>query len=107
MNPRMPEVLSEPFMDLEKQIYNFDHHEGCKRPFTLSTCEQVLVMILKGMDLRGPDTLLSGLKAAAWVECLLTGFVLGLANGFVRERSQSVFPAILFHALGMAVFLIL
>jgi hypothetical protein len=46
---------SEPFMDLEKQIYNFDHHEGCIRPFTLSTCEQVLVMILKGMDLRGRD----------------------------------------------------
>ena len=43
---------SEPFMDNEKQIYNFDHHEGCIRPFTLSTCEQVLVMILKGMDLR-------------------------------------------------------
>jgi len=42
-------------MDLEKQIYNFDHHEGCVRPFMLSTCEQVLVMILKGMDLRGRD----------------------------------------------------
>ena len=46
---------SEPFMDLEKQIYNFDHHEGCMRPFTLATCEQVLVMILKGMNLRGRD----------------------------------------------------
>jgi hypothetical protein len=46
---------SEPFMDLEKQIYNFDHHEGCARPFTLATCEQVLVMILKGMDLRAKD----------------------------------------------------
>ena len=45
----------EPFMDLEKQIYNFDHHEGCLRPFTLSTCEQVLIMILKGLDLRGRD----------------------------------------------------
>jgi hypothetical protein len=45
----------EPFMDHEKQIYNFDHHEGCLRSFTLSTCEQVLVMILKGMDLRGRE----------------------------------------------------
>jgi len=45
----------EPFMDLERQIYNFDHHEGCLRPFTLATCEQVLVMILKGMDLRARD----------------------------------------------------
>lgn len=46
---------SAPFLDLEKQIYNFDHHEGCVRQFTLSTCEQVLVMILKGIDLRGRD----------------------------------------------------
>ena len=44
-----------PFMDHEKRIYNFDHHEGCLRSFTLSTCEQVLVMILKGVDLRGRE----------------------------------------------------
>jgi hypothetical protein len=42
-------------MDFEKQVYNFDHHEGCLRPFTLSTCEQVLVMIFKGLDLRDRD----------------------------------------------------
>jgi hypothetical protein len=42
----------EPFLDHEKKIYNLDHHEGCVRSFTLSTCEQVLVMILKGLDLR-------------------------------------------------------
>ncbi len=42
----------EPFLDNEKKIYNFDHHEGCVRAFTLATCEQILVMILKGWDLR-------------------------------------------------------
>ncbi|MFZ0240370.1 MAG: lysostaphin resistance A-like protein [Desulfobacterales bacterium] len=42
----------EPFLDHEKKIYNLDHHEGCVRAFTLSTCEQALVMILKGLDLR-------------------------------------------------------
>ncbi len=46
---------SEPFLDNEKQVYNFDHHEGCVRQFTLSACEQVLVMVLKGFDLRGRD----------------------------------------------------
>ena len=45
----------EPFMDLEKHVYNFDHHEGVVRPFTIATCEQVLVMVMKGMDLRGRD----------------------------------------------------
>ncbi|MCI0454746.1 MAG: CPBP family glutamic-type intramembrane protease [Candidatus Dadabacteria bacterium] len=42
----------EPFLDHERQIYNLDHHEGCIRAFTLSTCEQAIVMLLKGLDLR-------------------------------------------------------
>jgi membrane protease YdiL (CAAX protease family) len=42
----------EPFMDHEKQVYNLDHHEGCVRAFTLATCEQALVLSLKGLDLR-------------------------------------------------------
>ena len=42
----------EPFMDHEKQIYNLDHHEGCVRAFTLASCEQALVLSLKGLDLR-------------------------------------------------------
>jgi len=42
----------EPFMDHEKQIYNLDHHENCVRSFTLSACEQALVLSLKGLDLR-------------------------------------------------------
>ncbi|MEE8138830.1 MAG: hypothetical protein V3T81_08200, partial [Thermoanaerobaculia bacterium] len=42
----------EPFLDLERQIYNLDHHEGCVRPFTLASCEQALVLVLRGLDLR-------------------------------------------------------
>jgi Type II CAAX prenyl endopeptidase Rce1-like len=45
----------EPFMDHERQVYNLDHHEGCVRPFTLSTCEQTLVMYMKGLDLQGRE----------------------------------------------------
>ncbi|UCF91172.1 MAG: hypothetical protein JSW39_23315 [Desulfobacterales bacterium] len=45
----------EPFMDHEKQVYNLDHHEGCVRTFTLSTCEQALLMIMKGLDLQNRD----------------------------------------------------
>jgi hypothetical protein len=43
----------EPFLDLDRRIYNLDHHEGCVRPFTLSTCEQALVLVVKGLDLHG------------------------------------------------------
>lgn len=44
-----------PFMDHERQVYNLDHHEGCVRAFTLATCEQTLVMYMKGLDLRGRE----------------------------------------------------
>ncbi len=44
-----------PLLDHNRQIYNFDHHEGCVRLFTLSTCEQVLLMVKKGLDLRSRD----------------------------------------------------
>ena len=64
-----------PFMDHEKRIYNLDHHEGVVRAFTLATCEQALVLVLKGLDLKEKnwtihandpdlDTLL-----AIWVLC--------------------------------------
>lgn len=42
----------EPFLDHERKVYNLDHHEGCVRAFTLSTCEQALIMCVKGLDLR-------------------------------------------------------
>jgi membrane protease YdiL (CAAX protease family) len=43
---------AEPFLDHEKQVYNLDHHEGCVRTFTLATCEQALIVCVKGLDLR-------------------------------------------------------
>jgi len=43
---------AEPFLDHEKKVYNLDHHEGCVRTFTLATCEQALIMCVKGLDLR-------------------------------------------------------
>ncbi len=42
----------EPFLDLERQVYNLDHHEGCVRRFTMATCEQALVLVMRGLDLR-------------------------------------------------------
>lgn len=45
----------EPFMDHERQVYNFDHHEGCVRSFTKATCEQALVMYMKGLDFQSRD----------------------------------------------------
>jgi len=43
---------TEPFLDHERKVYNLDHHEGCVRAFTLATCEQALIMCVKGLDLR-------------------------------------------------------
>ena len=44
-----------PLLDTEKHIYNFDHHEGCVRSFTLSSCEQAYIMVRKGLQLRERD----------------------------------------------------
>jgi hypothetical protein len=43
----------EPFMDSSRGVYNLDHHEGCVRSFTLSTCEQAMIVIRRGLDLDG------------------------------------------------------
>jgi len=45
----------EPFLDPKREIYNLDHHEGCVRSFTLATCEQAMVLVRKGLDLRKRD----------------------------------------------------
>jgi hypothetical protein len=43
----------EPFVDAGRGVINLDHHEGCVRAFTLATCEQAMVLVLKGLDLEG------------------------------------------------------
>lgn len=45
----------EPFLDPKREVYNLDHHEGCVRAFTLATCEQAMVLLRKGLDLRKRD----------------------------------------------------
>ena len=41
-----------PFLDSERHVHNLDHHEGCVRAFTVAACEQALILVLKGFDLR-------------------------------------------------------
>jgi membrane protease YdiL (CAAX protease family) len=43
----------EPFVDVKKDLYNLDHPEGCIR--SLAICEQAMVLIRKGLDLRKRD----------------------------------------------------
>jgi len=40
----------DPFADVQKEVYNLDHHKGCIR--SLATCEQAMILIRKGLDLR-------------------------------------------------------
>lgn len=42
----------EPFLDHERRVFNLDHHEGVIRRFTLSACEQAMILVLRGLDLR-------------------------------------------------------
>lgn len=47
--------LFAPLLDAAAQVYNLDHHQGCVRAFTLATCEQALVLIVKGLELDKGD----------------------------------------------------
>ncbi len=38
-----------PFVDVARGVYSFDHHDGCIRHVTLSTCEQVRDALLVGL----------------------------------------------------------
>ncbi len=40
-----------PFINNERFLYNLDHHEGVIRNFTLSSSEQAMIMVLKGLTL--------------------------------------------------------
>ena len=42
----------EPFLDHQRRVFNLDHHEGVIRRFTLSACEQAMILVLRGLDLR-------------------------------------------------------
>jgi membrane protease YdiL (CAAX protease family) len=44
-------ALAPPFIDAERDVYNLDHHTGCVRQFTVSACEQALILVLRGLDL--------------------------------------------------------
>lgn len=44
-----------PLIDSTRQLYNLDHHAGCSRAFTLATCEQALILVVKGLELDQGD----------------------------------------------------
>ena len=44
-----------PLIDNEHKLYNLDHHAGCERLFTLSTCEQALLLVQSGLELSEGD----------------------------------------------------
>jgi hypothetical protein len=44
-----------PLIDNKAKLYNLDHHAGCERTFTLATCEQALLLVQSGLDLKSGD----------------------------------------------------
>jgi membrane protease YdiL (CAAX protease family) len=80
----------QPFLDPKREVYNLDHHQGCVRAFTLATCEQAMVLIRNGLDLRQRDWTVHANDAdldtvlAIWV--LLNHLRLNDASGETRAR---------------------
>ena len=80
---------SAPFLDLEHRVYNLDHHEGCVRQFTLATCDQALVLVSRGLELREKPWQLFANEPdldtviAIWV--LVNSMHLGAADSDIRQ----------------------
>jgi len=80
----------EPFADPVRGVYNLDHHEGCVRAFTLSPCEQAMVLLLRGLDLRKREWIVLANDAdldvvlAIWV--LLNHHRLAAGDGAARAE---------------------
>jgi membrane protease YdiL (CAAX protease family) len=79
-----------PFLDVDKAVFNLDHHEGCVRSFTLATCEQAMMVIRKGLDLQKRDWTIHAndpdldTVLAIWV--LLNHMRLGDADVEIRRK---------------------
>jgi hypothetical protein len=52
-----------PAINNERRSFSFDHHGGCSRFATLSTCEQVLLALDLGFDPEGFEVVLNDLDA--------------------------------------------
>jgi membrane protease YdiL (CAAX protease family) len=73
-----------PFIDVQKELYNLDHHEGCIR--SLATCEQAIVLTRKGLDLCKRDWLV--LANDADLDTLLALWVF-LNHNRLSDRSKT------------------
>jgi hypothetical protein len=56
-------VVRGPVFNHEHRIYSFDHHAGCTRLITLSTCQQALTALTLGFDPDGFDVYLNDIDA--------------------------------------------
>jgi membrane protease YdiL (CAAX protease family) len=81
------------------------HFQGYGERWSISfplVATALLYSVCIAVVLLYPAFLQNGLHAQATAACLAAAFGLGLVSGWVREKSQSIFPGILFHALGVA-----
>lgn len=52
-----------PAIDMARRAFSFDHHAGCSRFATLSSCEQVLLALEMGLDPKGLRIVVNDLDA--------------------------------------------
>lgn len=78
-----------PAIDNEKRSYSFDHHAGCSRFATLSTCEQVLLALDMGLDPRGLRVVVNDLDADTSVAIWLL-FNSNRIDDRVREQVHKI-----------------
>ena len=81
-----------PEIDIERGVLNLDHHEGCIRAFTLSTCEQAFVLVSKGLDLQSRDWTVYANEPD--LDTVLALWVLLNHRRIAQAESESLLPLI-------------
>lgn len=83
-------AVQGPKVDNERRSYSFDHHAGCVRAFTLSSCQQVLLALELGWDHRGLKVVCNDLDADTVVSVWLILNAEKARDERVRELVQAI-----------------
>ncbi len=85
-----------PVIDNARLFYNLDHHEDVLRTFTLATCQQALIVVMKGLELdRGDWTIYANEPDLDTVFALWVLLNHRRVRQLDREQRDAILPLIL------------
>ena len=79
-----------PALDLSRQSFNFDHHDGCLRLVTRATCQQVMDALTLGLEVAGKDVYINDVDGDTVLSVWLLRHPEAIEDQMIRELVESV-----------------